>query len=338
MYNQKLQTIGFFILLGLALLISLFLFWPFLELIALAGILAVLFKPVHKNIQMQVASPGWSALLTVLLVIAIVLLPLSLIGYVLYIEVANVISGIQSGSFSISQAVIIQHLPQQLHTVAQSFLSDLSTRFSSIAGNAVQSVAGILTNIVNFFFACVVVFFSLYYFLRDGDRLKNFFNRIFPLSEAHEVKLVDRIEQAINGIIKGSFLVALTQGSIALIGFLIFGVPQPFLWAAFTVLAALVPPFGTSLSLIPAILYLFLTGHTGAGIGMSIWGAAAVGTIDNFVGPRLIGGRAKLHPLLVLFAVIGGIQLFGPLGFLLGPIVIAVLMALLEIYQAEAHG
>ncbi len=95
------------------------------------------------------------------------------------------------------------------------------------------------------------------------------------------------------------------------------------------------PSVGTALALTPAVIYLLITGNTGNAIGLAIWGALAVGMIDNFLGPKLVGSRTKLHPLLVLMSVLGGIQLFGFLGFLLGPIVMAIFVALVEIYRTD---
>jgi predicted PurR-regulated permease PerM len=128
---------------------------------------------------------------------------------------------------------------------------------------------------------------------------------------------------------------AIIQGVVAMIGFTIFGVPQPLLWGLFTVMAALVPNVGTSLSLIPAVIYLLVTGHIGAGIGLAVWGMLAVGLIDNLLSPRLIGSRIQLHPLLVLLSVIGGLQFFGFLGFLIGPILLAVFVAMVDIYRSD---
>lgn len=335
MFNERLQSIGFFILLGTSAILAAFLFWPFLEIIAFAGIIAVLFRPWFLKMSKHFNSDNWAALITVLAAVFIVLIPLFFVAYVLYFEIVNVYTNITNGSFNLDQGAIVSHLPQALQNVANGFFTDLGGRISALAGTTVKGVTGVLSNIVNFFLSLFLLFFSLFYFLRDGEKIKSFVGGIFPLSRAHETKLVDDLEMAIAGVVKGSFLVAVTQGAVATCGFLLFGVPQPFLWGAFTVLAALVPTFGTSLSLIPAILYLFLTGHTGAAIGMLVWGALAVGLVDNFIGPRLVGSRTNLHPLLVLFAVLGGIQFFGFLGFLLGPILIAIFMTLISMYQEQ---
>ncbi len=167
------------------------------------------------------------------------------------------------------------------------------------------------------------------------EEFKEVLKDISPISSDHEDKLIDRIVAAVNGVVKGSFLVALAQGAIATIGFLIFGVPEPFLWGLFTVVAALVPTVGTALSLVPAIIYLLITGNTPQAIGLIIWGAAAVGLVDNFLGPKLIGTSTKLHPVLVLLSIIGGLQFFGILGFLIGPILLAIFVALTDMYRKD---
>jgi predicted PurR-regulated permease PerM len=103
----------------------------------------------------------------------------------------------------------------------------------------------------------------------------------------------------------------------------------------FTVVAALVPTIGTSLSIVPAVIFLLITGQVPAAIGLAIWGLVAVGLVDNFIGPKLIGGSTKLHPVLVLLSIIGGIQFFGILGFLIGPIIMAIFVSMVEMYREE---
>jgi predicted PurR-regulated permease PerM len=335
MRNQRLQTIGFFVLLALAVLVIIRIFWPFWELLAFAGVLAILFQPWHQKILAWIKSPSWSAFFTMLLVLIIVIIPLGVIGYSLFLEANNLLNGFKTGNFSFDEAAIVGHLPVSLQAVGRNFLENFYQWVSQLTGSAVQNITGLIANVVNFFFGCFLVFFSLFFLLRDGPRLKDFFSQILPLSKVHESVIIEKLIKATDGVIKGSFLIALIQGGVATAGFLIFGVPQPFLWGAFTVLAALVPTVGTSLSLIPAILYLLLTGHIGAGIGLIIWGVAAVGLIDNVVSPKLIGSKTSLHPLLVLFSVLGGLQVFGVLGFLFGPILMAVFVALLDIYKTD---
>ncbi len=333
MNNQRLQVIGFFTLLVLAGLLVLFMFFPYLQLLALAGILAVLFQPVHQRLARRLNSEGWAALVTVIIILLIVIVPLWLIGTLLWKELLHVYTQYRNSGIVFDVNDLASHVPERFRGVVGNLNQDLGSKISGLTDNAFHMATSLITNVAGFIFSAFIVFFSVFYLLKDRSHLKDFFNRTFPLSREHESVMIQKLEEAINGVVKGSFLVALVQGGVATIGFIIFGVPQPILWGAFTVLAALVPNIGTSISIIPAVLYLFFTGHVGAAVGMAIWGAAAVGTIDNIISPRLIGSKTRLHPLLVLLSVIGGIQLFGYLGFLLGPIITAGFMALLEIYQ-----
>ena len=128
---------------------------------------------------------------------------------------------------------------------------------------------------------------------------------------------------------------AATQGVVSGIGLSLFGVPNPVLWGVVAGFAALIPTLGTSLVLIPAALFLLTKGAFVAAIGLFIWALFAVGLIDNFLSPRLVGKGAQLHPLLVLLSVLGGISLFGPAGLILGPLCSSLLLALLSIYHQE---
>jgi predicted PurR-regulated permease PerM len=139
--------------------------------------------------------------------------------------------------------------------------------------------------------------------------------------------------RAVRAVATGTLLMALIQGTVATVGFLIFSVPKPFLWGTLASIGALMPGVGTSIATIPASIYLLATGHTVQGVGMILWAALAVGLIDNLVGPYLIGKRSNMHPFVILIAVLGGINLFGPVGFIVGPVVVTLFFVLLEIYN-----
>jgi predicted PurR-regulated permease PerM len=128
-------------------------------------------------------------------------------------------------------------------------------------------------------------------------------------------------------------LIALTQGFVSGIGFAIFGVPSATLWGSMAAVGSLVPGVGTAIVIAPMVMYLLVTGSTVAAIGLAIWGIIAVGMVDNFLGPILVGRGVRIHALFILFAVIGGVQYFGPLGFILGPLVLSLLYALLDIHR-----
>ncbi len=335
MNYKKLQVITFLSLLVLGLIFIVAIFWPFLNIIALAAILAILFYPLFNRIRERVKSNAWAAGITVVVFVLIIAIPLALFGQILVTEIASLFQRFSSGALVLSQDQLVSSLPHQLQEAVvkiTSSLNDLALRFT---GNAFQSFFSLLSNIAGFFISVFLLLFTMYYLLRDGHHIKKIIMDISPIADHQENLLFKKVVASINGVVKGSFLMALIQGVIATVGFVIFSVPNPLLWGMFTVLAALVPTVGTSISLIPAIIYLLITGHTGAAIGMAIWGAVAVGLIDNVIGPRLIGAQAKLHPVLVLFSVVGGLQLFGFLGFLIGPIMMAIFVALIEMYRTD---
>lgn len=333
--ENRINTVSFLIFLLVVFIVVVFIAKPFVNLLAFAVITAILFSPVYNLLVRRVKNQSVASLLTIIIILAIIVIPLVFFGQVIYSQISNLFDKYRAGELVIDRSQLISDLPDQIQTIIQNFSQDFSNLVGRIYSQAFSSITGLLSNVANFVIAFFMFFFVVYYLLRDGDKIKEALSAVSPIGHNQESKLIDKVVSAVNGVVKGSFLVALVQGVVATIGFYIFGVPEPLLWGAFTVIAALVPTVGTSLSLIPAIIYLAVTGHVPQAIGMAIWGLFAVGMIDNFIGPRLIGGSVKLHPVLVLIAVIGGIQMFGLLGFLIGPIIMAVFVAMVEMYRID---
>lgn len=329
------QLIGFFALLGVVFIVAFLMVWPFWQMLSLAAILAVLFYPLYIKINTDIASPNLAAITTILIILVVAVLPLWLIGQLLFNELVEVYNKFRLGELVFDQSTLASYLPDQLKSIAQTLSNDINVIISRITGGAFDIVSGIISNIASFFLSLFLIIFMLFFFLRDGAKIRSLAMELSPLSAVYDKALVEKLENAIGGVVKGSFLIALIQGTVATLGFLIFGVPQPILWGSFTVLAALVPTVGTSLAIIPAVVFLFITGHTGSAIGLIIWGGVAVGMIDNIIGPKIVGARVKLHELLVLLSVLGGIKLFGFLGFLFGPIIMSIFVALVDIYRTD---
>jgi predicted PurR-regulated permease PerM len=173
---------------------------------------------------------------------------------------------------------------------------------------------------------------SLFYFLRDGKKFIATIIDLSPLHDEFDKKIFSRIILAVNSVVRGSLIIGLIQGLLTGVGFYIFSAPSPVLWGTVAAVASLVPSIGTSLILVPAILFLFFTGQTINALGLIIWGGVAVGLIDNFLGPILIKRDIHIHPLLILLSALGGVAFFGPIGFLAGPVSLALLFALFDIY------
>ena len=168
--------------------------------------------------------------------------------------------------------------------------------------------------------------------MKDGKQFGKYLVELSPLDDKDDFFIISRLKSAVKATVKGNLTISLIQGILTGIGFFIFGVPSPVLWGGIAAITALIPGIGTALVLVPGIAYLFISGNTYSGIGLSIWGLTAVGLIDNLLGPKLVGQGMKLHPLAVFVSVIGGMAFFGPLGFIFGPLALSICIALVDIY------
>jgi predicted PurR-regulated permease PerM len=176
---------------------------------------------------------------------------------------------------------------------------------------------------------------TIFYFLKDGEGWRETLLRLSPLSSSADEKILAKLSQTINGVLKGYLLIAFIQGTLMGIGLTIFRVPNSAIWAVVAGIAATIPPLGTAVVSVPAVIFLFATGHTGLAIGFLIWAVLIVGAGDNFLNPYIVGHKIDVPPFLILFSVLGGISLLGPVGILIGPLTVSLLYTLVEIYQKE---
>jgi predicted PurR-regulated permease PerM len=176
---------------------------------------------------------------------------------------------------------------------------------------------------------------ALYYLLKDGEKWKKGLISILPLSDKNAEEILTNLTSSVNRVLKGSFIIAIAQGLLAWIGFTIFGIPNAAIWAVVAGIASFVPTLGTSIVAIPAILYLFLSGMQLQAVGLMAWSALLIGTIDNLLNPYIISKDTEIPSLFILFSILGGISLLGPIGILIGPLVLSLLFSLISIYKKD---
>lgn len=333
--NKIVQSASFLVVLGLAIGAVILLVWPSINILIFSAIVAVLLYPLYKLLCRYVKAPALASLLTILVFLLVLAVPLWFFGNIIFGELAKLMDYFRSNGLVIPKDKIIDFLPEEARSLIQNLSVELNNYVGRIANQVVSSATGLLSNVAGFFVAFFMFFFILFYLLKDGERMLNYLISISPLEPNQAKHILVKIERVVQGIIQGTFIISLIQGVIATVGYYLFGLPEPLMWGAFTVVAALVPNVGTSLVLVPAVIFLVITGHIPQAIGLAIWGGVAVGLVDNFLGPKLIGGRINLHPLLTLLSVIGGISAFGLIGVLLGPIIMAVFIAMLDLYRTE---
>jgi len=212
---------------------------------------------------------------------------------------------------------------------------DINEKISTFISYLTNNIATIFSTTISALFSFVLLLLAIFYFLKDGEGWKETMLHLSPLSSVADEKILTKLSHTINGVLKGYLLIAFIQGTLMGIGLTIFHVPNPAIWAVVAGIAAIIPPLGTAIVSIPAVIFLFFTGHTGLAIGFLIWAILVVGTGDNLLNPYIVGHRIDVPPFLILFSVLGGISLLGPVGILIGPLTVSLLYTLTEIYQKE---
>lgn len=194
--------------------------------------------------------------------------------------------------------------------------------------------AGILSNLASIIMRFFIMVFLLYYLLKDGPEMLEKVKYLSPLQTDQEEKIFNKIKSVSRSALLGTFLTAFAQGFAGGIGLAITGIPG-FFWGAMMGFASLIPVIGTAIVWVPASVYLFIVGKSGWAIFLIIWSVVVVGSLDNFLRPFLMKGEAGMSPFFVFLAIIGGIQVFGLIGILYGPLILGLCAVLIYIYEIE---
>ncbi len=338
MNHQKSELYFLLILLAGIFILTFFIFKPFLYALVLAIVFATVFEPFHKKtLAITRERRGLAALLATAVVLVIVVVPITFLSIQIFQEATQLYSSLISngGATNLSRDVedVIQNL-KRFFPVPIEFSIDINQYVRQGLNWLLQHLGPLFSNVAKVMLGVFVFLIALYYLFKDGQKLKRAVVALSPLQDTHDETIFNKLELAINSVIRGNLAVAFIQGISTAIGFTIFGVPNAALWGSVTVIAALIPGIGTALVFIPVILFLFLSGKTLFAVGLLLWGMTAVGLVDNFLGPKLVERKIRLHPFLILLSILGGIGFFGPLGFLLGPLILSLLFVLFEIYFA----
>lgn len=336
------ELIFFWILFGLAGLLTFAVMRPYVTPIFLAIVFAILFSPVHdRMLSWCNGRKTWSALFTVLVVLCVLIIPLIIFGTLLSQEIFSTYSTLAHGegvfAFIDGAAATVENY---LQLFAPSFQLDIDA--ATYAKEALRWVGANLNNLLSgaftIFLNLVLVVITMYFLYRDGDKLRDFALRWSPLADNYDQGILQKLTLAIGSVVKGSLATAITQGLLAGIGFAIFGVPSPVLWGVIATITSFIPSVGTAIVTVPVSVFFILSGHPIAGTALLLWSILVVGLIDNVMRPLMIHRGVDIHPFLIFLSVLGGLAYFGPVGFLAGPIILAFFFALLDIYPAIVKG
>lgn len=312
-----------------------FIFKPYLAPIFLAGIIAIASSPLYKNILKVFGGNGSIAsFFAIFAILVLILVPAVLVVMALFKEAVSFYSSLsywQAGSEDFLSA-ITKILENKVKMFSPNFSIDLVGYLSGFADWMVGHIDNFFSSLFNVLIGLLLMIISLFYFLKDGNKIVKKLILLSPLSDSYDEQIIKRVGMAINSIVRGSLIIALVKGLLTALGFVIFGVPNPIIWGTVSALASFLPIVGSGIVIAPAVLYLSIASSYPTAIGLAIWGVALIGLADNFLSPVLMKKGMRIHSFIILLSILGGIGFFGPVGFIAGPVILSLLFALFDIY------
>ena len=319
--------------------------WPFLQALLVGAILSGLCHPLYRwMVRLFRGRKSLASAVTLLILFLLIVGPLSaLLGLVVNQALTvseHAIPWLQerfgaAGSFDVHQW-LVERFP---------LIADLVPSQGEIVKNlgmAAKTAGGVLVNwasaftagTAGFFLHFFVMIYAMFFFLKDGRSILQKIFYYMPLRHEDEIQMLERFASVTRATIKGSLLIGLIQGSLAGIAFYFAGIDGAAFWGTIMVVLSVIPGVGTALVWVPTVIYLYLIGSSVSATLLAIWCAGVVGTVDNFLRPRLVGRDAEMPDLLILIGTLGGLFFFGPIGFVIGPVVCGLFLTALDIYGA----
>jgi predicted PurR-regulated permease PerM len=204
---------------------------------------------------------------------------------------------------------------------------------STVSQFVVQGTVNVLGGALGFLLSTFFVMFTMYYLFKDGEQAVGVLRDMLPLDRASGERLVTRTGDIISASVYGVVVIAVLQGVLGGLMFWLLGLPSPLIWGVVMIVLATIPMLGTFIVWVPAAIFLAVTGQVVKAIVLTVWGGLVIGMVDNLLRPRLVGERTQMHELLIFFSVMGGLQVFGVLGILLGPVVVALGLAMFDAFR-----
>lgn len=321
---------------SLILLVLLYLvykiFSPFLLMVVLGFVIAVVIEPIFRLLETRWHNKHLAGIASVILVIVFVIVPLIFFLTIIFSEAKSLVGSLASHDSLITEFNnrIIEFARGYDLTAAedsQTFQQYFQKGIEFLASSALKitsSIPKILTGII-------IMLMAVYYLLVNRDRIAEYITEINPLTRKETETYYQRAQDLIIATVRGNLVIIVLQGVAGGVGFALFGVGSPVLLGLLYTFASTIPIVGAALVWVPAVVVLFVKGSTMYAILLALWCMLFVGTIDNFLAPKLIQKRAKLHQFFILIGVVGGVSAFGILGLVLGPLLIALLFATVDI-------
>jgi predicted PurR-regulated permease PerM len=308
---------------------------PFLVQIGWAAVLAICVHPWHARLARRFGD-NRGALVSTLVVTLLLIIPAAFVATAIISEGTQVVEDVKGMDKAAATEKGHQiwewartHLPLP---PAEEFRTRVTGFVASVAGGLAGRAGGLLKNAAGFLVDLVLTLFILFFLLRDARSILAAVSRILPFDEEQRRRLIVLARDLVSASVTASLAIAVAQGLLGGILFAILGIRAPVLWGVVMSFTSLIPLVGTGLVWVPAAAWLFLSGETVRGIVLVAVSVIVIGNVDNVLRPMLLSGRAQMPTLVIFLSLMGGVSAFGFIGIVLGPLVVATGLALLESY------
>ncbi|MDD4476562.1 MAG: AI-2E family transporter [Patescibacteria group bacterium] len=335
----KIRNILFFSSLGLVTILFLFIIKPFFYPVFWAAVIATLFHTFYARMNKWIGHAGISSIITMAAVIIIIILPLGLLGSLLFNESVDIYTSMNTNGH-IKESVqntlnSIKHNPytQQLNIDEQFWTEKFAETAQSITNYLFTALKNLTQNSLIFALMFIIMLYTLFFFLRDGEKFLKKAMHLCPLGDKYEKLLYQKFTSTARSALKSTLIVGGIQGALGGLLFWATGIQGALIWSVIMMVFAIIPGVGCAIIWLPAGIILLLTGQLWQGLAVLVFGFLFISTIDNLLRPILIGKDTQMHPLLILFSTLGGVIFFGVSGFVIGPIITALLLSFWEMYD-----
>ena len=328
--KKNVNTWFFIAVLLVVLYLAILVVRPYLSYIILSVVIAYTARPLYKKIQSYLKRSWLSSGIMVLLLILILFIP----------SLFLVKSLTEQGTRTIT-AFDVESIKEVNDFIQER--TDIDLDLEELATNSAERIKNFLINeglriigsIADVLIGIIIMFFVLFYLFKDGEKIYHTIVDVLPLQKSHKHVLFGEMELVTNAVIYGQLIIAIIQGVLGGLAFAIFGLPSPVFWGFIMAIISFLPLVGTPMIYIPAGILQLLQQHYVAGIGLIIWGIVVNANVDSVFRPLIISDKSRLNAALILIGVIGGLKAFGFMGFVLGPLVLGLLIALLQVFKQD---
>lgn len=325
---------------------------PFVNAILASAVIAYVFYPVYRFLNKKIKRKNLSALLVSIIIILVLSVPFFFVlntvaneSRVFYLTIKQRIAAegpaecAPAGSVLCGASAWLSDFlaNPSVKFYIENLLSRFTTFFINEASGFLLSIPVVILNIF-------IAVFITFYLLRDGPQLVRKLGALLPIKKDHQLRILNSFTELTSAMMYGQIILALVQGALGALGFVIFGISSPILWGLVMAILSFLPFFGTAVIWIPAGVVLIINGALSQnmllvwkGIGLLVYGALIISSVDNVLRPKIVGDKARLHPILVLLGVLGGLRVFGFIGFIIGPLILVLFITFVRIYEGEKH-